>query len=193
VSRALAVARAWGVPRTLLLALLLAGSAQLAAASYVGLPAFAADIPALDLVPPAAALVLASPLVDQTPDLTLRAGRPLWQVLTLRYAASHAAGAIVVAGLCLSGWTFHRSLAVVLFLAGSALGTALLGGWFWVPMMGVSYAWLRSQQLTDVGAADVPIVAAAAASVLGGLVYVSVRAWVVRRPLRPGRCPRQPC
>lgn len=169
----LAVARAWGVPRTLLLALVLAGVVQLVATSYVGLPSFAADIPALDLVPPAAALVLAAPLVDQTPDLTLRAGRPLRQVFLLRYAATHVSGAIVVASLALTGWTTERSLAVVLFLAGSAVGVALLQSWYWVPMMGASYVWLlRSQHLDDLADADIPVAAAIAGLLIAGLVYV---------------------
>jgi len=187
VSRTLAVARAWGVPRTTLLSLLLVGSAQLVATSYVGLPSFAADIPALDLVPPAAALLLASPLVDQTPDLTLRAGRPLWQLLLLRYAATHTAGGIVVAGLALSGWSLERSLVVTLFLAGSALATALLGAWYWVPVMGCSYGWLlRSQHLDDLADADIPLAVAAAGLVLGAAVYLAAGLHRVRR----ARCPR---
>lgn len=186
MSRQLAVARAWGLPRTLLLAVLLAGSVQLVATSYVGLPSFAAEIPALDLVPPAAALVLSSPLVDQTPDLTLRAGRPLGLVLLLRYTAVHAAGAVVVASLASTAWTFERSLVVVLFLAGSALAATVLGGAFWVPVMAVSYLWLlRSQQLDDLADADVPVVVAAAGLVLAGLVYVTAGLYRVHRR----RCP----
>lgn len=181
-----AVARAWGVQRSLLLALLLGGSAQLIAASYVGLPSFTADIPALDLMPPAAALLLVSPLVDQTPELTLRAGRRLVEVLSLRYAAAHTAGAIVVASLTLSGWTLERSLAVVLFLAGSAVGAALLDGWYWVPVMGAAYAWLlRSQQLQTNADADIPIPAAAAGLVVAGVLYVAIGCYRVHRR----RCP----
>lgn len=187
MSRALAVARAWGLPRTLLLAVLLAGSVQLVATSYVGLPSFADDIPALDLVPPAAALVLASPLIDQTPELTLRAGRALGLVLLLRYTAAHAAGAIVVASLASTGWTFERSLVVVLFLAGSALSAAVLGATFWVPVMVGSYLWLlRSQQLDDLADADVPVAAVAAGLVLAGLAYVAAGLYRVHRT----RCPR---
>lgn len=183
----LAVARSWGLPRTLLLALLLAGAVQLVATSYVGLPSFAADIPALDLVPPAAALLLAAPLVDQTPDLTLRAARPLGQLLLLRYAATHAAGTIVVASLALSGWTLERSLVVVLFLAGSAVGAALLHSWYWVPVMGASYVWLlRSQNLDDLTDADIPIPAAVAGLVLAAAIYVAAGCYRVQRR----RCPR---
>ena len=193
MSRRLAVARAWGLPRTLLLAVLLAGAVQLVATSYVGLPSFADDIPALELVPPAAALVLAPPLVDQTPELTLRAGRPLWLVLLLRYAAVQAAGAVVVASLASTAWTFERSLVVVLFLAGSALGAAVLGGYQWVPVMAGSYLWLlHSQQLDDLADADAPVVVAAAGLVLAGLVYVMAGVYRVHRrrcppPARPRR------
>ena len=187
MSRRLAVARAWGLPRTLLLAAVLAGAVQLVASSYVGLPSFAADIPALDLVPPAAALLLAPPLVDQTPDLTLRAGRPLGLVLLLRYTTVQSAGAIVVVSLASTAWTFERSLVVVLFLAGSALGAAVLGGYHWVPVMAGSYLWLlRSQQLDELADADVPVVVAAAGLVLAGLVYVAAGAYRIRRR----RCPR---
>lgn len=187
MSRALAVARAWGVPRTLLLALLLGGFAQLVAASYVGLPSFTADIPALDLVPPAAALLLASSLVDQTPELTLRAGRPLVLVLLLRYAAAQAAGAIVIVSLASAGWTLERSLAVALFLAGSAVTAALLDGWYWVPVMGAGYAWLlRSQHLETSADADIPVLAAAAGLVLAGVAYVAIGCLRVHRR----RCPR---
>ena len=188
MSRALVVARAWGVPRTLLVAAALACVVQLAAASYVGLPSFSADIPALDLVPPAAALLLAGPLVEQTPALTLHAGRPLGQMLLLRYAATQAAGAVVVGSLALTGWSLERSLAVVLFLAGSAVFTALLGAWYWVPMMGGCYGWLlRSQQLDDLADADIPYAAAAAGLVIGGLAYVAAGIYRTHR----ARCPRR--
>lgn len=175
------------MPRTLLLALLLAGWAQLVATSYVGMPSFEAEIPALDLVPPAAALVLAAPLVDQTPDLTLRAGRPLGQVLLLRYVATHTAGAIVIGSLALSGWSFERSLVVVLFLAGSAVAATGLGAWHWVPMMAGSYVWLlRSQHLDDLNDADVPVAAAATALVAAGVIYVLAGLYRTHRT----RCPR---
>ncbi|MCW2851434.1 MAG: hypothetical protein JWM84_1098, partial [Nocardioides sp.] len=61
MSSRIAVLRAWGVPRTLLLAVAIAGAVQLVASTYVGLPSFAAEIPALDLAAPAAALVLTAP------------------------------------------------------------------------------------------------------------------------------------
>lgn len=186
MSEALAVARAWGVPRTLLLALLLAISVQVVATTYVGLPSFAASIPALDLVPPAAALLLGSPLVDRTPDLTLRAVRPLSRVLLLRYAAVQAAGALVVASLVLSAWTLERALVVVPFLAGAALGTAALGGWYWVPVMGGSYAWLLwVQHLDGVGEADVDVVVALTSLALAGLAYVGAGVHRVHRARGP--------
>jgi hypothetical protein len=174
------------VPQTFLLALLLSGSVQLVATSYVGLPSFAAEVPALVLVPPAAGLLLASPLVDQMPELTLRAGRPLGRVLLLRYATTQIAGAIVVASLALTGWTFERSLVVVLFLAGSAVAASALGPWHWVPVMGASYGWLlRSQHLDDLADADIPVAAAAAGLVLAGAVYVAAGCYRVHR----SRCP----
>ncbi|WP_134741116.1 hypothetical protein [Nocardioides sp. 503] len=176
------------MPRTLMLALALAGVVQLVAATYVGLPSFAAEIPALDLAPPAAALVLAAPLVDQTPDLTLRAVRPLWSVLLLRYVATQAAGALVLASLALTGWTLARSLVLVLFLAGSAVAVALVDAWFWVPVLAASYAWLwRVQHLSGSGEADVALTGVAAATVLGGLAFVAAGVWRVHRT----RCPRR--
>jgi hypothetical protein len=187
VSSRRAVLRAWGVPRTLLLAGLIALGVQLAARTYVGLPTFAAAIPVLDLVPPAAALVLAAPLVDQTPELTLRAGRPLWVVLVLRYAAVQGAGALVLASLALSPWTLARSLTVVLFLSGATVAAAALGAWYWVPVMGTSYAWLwRTQHLDDLGEADVGVLTGLGALVLAGLTHVAVGAYRVHR----ARCPR---
>jgi hypothetical protein len=187
VSSRVAVLRTWGVPRTLLMAVAIAGAVQLVASTYVGLPSFAAEIPALDLAAPAAALVLTAPLVDQTPALTVRAVRPLWQVLLLRYAAVHAAGAIVLASLALTAWTLARSLVLVLFLAGGAVAVALADAWFWVPVLGASYAWLwRVQHQSGPGEADVSVTGAGAALVLGGLAFVAAGLWRTHR----ARCPR---
>lgn len=188
MSRALAVARTWGVPRTVLVAAALGGFAQLVAASYVGLPSFAADIPALQLVPPAAALVLASPLLDQTPDLTLGAGRPLTQVLLLRYVTTQVAGGLVVASLALTGWTLERSLVVVVFLAGSASAVALTGSFYWVPVLAASYLWLlRGQHLDDAGGGEVTVVVAVVGLVLGASIYVAAGLYRVHRSRRPRR------
>ncbi|MCD4532678.1 hypothetical protein LRP67_01060 [Nocardioides sp. cx-169] len=179
--------RAWGVSRTLLFAALLSAAVQLAAATYVGLPSFEAAISTLDLVPPAAGMLLAAPLVDQTPELTLRSTRPLALLLLLRYAAVQCAGAVVLASLALTAWTLERAGVVVLFLAGSAVAAAALGGWYWVPVLGAGYAWLwRAQDLRDLADADVPLLTAAAGLGLGGLFYVAA----VGHRLRRVRCPR---
>ncbi|WP_193611154.1 hypothetical protein [Nocardioides lijunqiniae] len=187
MSSRLAVLRAWGAPRTLLTALALAGAVQLAASTYVGLPAFAAEIPALDLAAPAAALLLASPLVDQTPDLTLRAVRPLWRVLLLRYAVVQVAGTLVLVSLTLTAWTLARALVLVVFLAGSAVTVAAVDAWFWVPVLAASYAWLWWVQQRGAHGSDVALTSAVAALVLGGLVFVAAGTWRVHR----SRCPRR--
>ncbi|WP_193606727.1 hypothetical protein [Nocardioides lijunqiniae] len=185
MSSRLAVLRAWGAPRTLLTALALAGAVQLAASAYVGLPAFAAEIPALDLAAPAAALLLASPLVDQTPDLTLRAVRPLWRVLLLRYALVQACGAVVLVSLTLTAWTLSRALVLVVFLAGSAVAVAAVEAWFWVPVLAASYAWLWRAQQRGAAEDDVALTSALATLVLGGLVFVAAGTWRAHR----ARCP----
>ena len=186
VSSLRAVAHAWGLGRTLGLAVVLAAMAPIAAATYVGLPSFEAAIPVLDLVPPVAALLLAGPLVDQTPDLTLRAARPVALLLLLRYLAVQCAGAVVLASLALTAWTWERASVVVLLLAGSAVGVALLGGWYWVPMLGAGYAWLwRAQHLRNLAEADVPPVLAAGGVLLAGLAYVAVGGYRTHR----ARCP----
>jgi hypothetical protein len=187
VSSPRAVLRAWGVSRTMLLAACLAAAVQLVTATYVGLPSFEAAISTLDLAPPAAALLLTAPLVDQTPDLTVRSARPVALLLLLRYAAVQCAGGVVLASLALTAWTLERACVVVLFLAGSAVGVAVLGGWYWVPVLGAAYAWLwRAQHLRSLADADVPLLVAAGGLALGGLAYVAAGSHRVRR----ARCPR---
>lgn len=173
-SQVLTVLRVWGVLRTLLVAVVLAFVVQLVATSHVGLPTFAFSLPVLNLIPPVAGLVLAAPLVDQTPELTLRTARAVPLLLLLRYLAVQAAGVIVVASLASTAWTLGRALLVVVFLGVSALSSVLLGGWYWVPLVALAYGWLLLTQDPDHAAltgAGVP--AAVVGLLLGGGAYVA--------------------
>lgn len=181
-SRVLSVVRAWGLGVALLVALSLGGAALLAGDVYVDLPGVPDIVAVLHLFPGLVAMALAFPLVDRTPEWTLLSARGPVPLLLGRLAGVLALATLVAACVRAAGWSVAGTGVVLGFVGVAALASAVLGLWYWAPVLGLTYGWVQWPARDEAVRAG-PAWAALWLVVLlaGGAGYVLVEASRVRR------------
>lgn len=106
-------------------------------------PPFSHSLNGWSFVPPLVAIGMADPLVDRTPQLTEHATRSPATVALGRLGLAFG-GALAVAAYSSHSpggpWVAQCTVAFAAVAVGSA---ALLAGWYWVPLLPLSFAWLQ--------------------------------------------------
>lgn len=180
--RALAVLRAWGLVPALLSAAGLALLAVVAGDVYVELPVIRNKMTMLHLLPALTAMAGAFPLVDRTPGVTLQAGRAVAGLAALRVTGVAVVALPVAVALVVGGWTVGGAAAVLGFVGVAAVGAALLGLWYWAPLLLMMAAWLKLRPPYLAEAAGTDWLLLSLASLLAGAaVYIAIECWRVRR------------
>ncbi|MCX6401831.1 MAG: hypothetical protein NTX33_18110 [Propionibacteriales bacterium] len=142
-SRAPAVVRAWALGVAFLAALALGGLALLVGDVVVDLPGVRDIVFVLHMVPGLAAIALAFPLVDRTPDLTLLSATHPARLFALRFAGLVVVATPVAVCVGVAGWTAAGAGVVLGFVGVAGLFSAILGLWYWGPMLVGLYGWIR--------------------------------------------------
>ncbi len=190
-----AALRAWGIGRVVLLVGAAVLLIETTATDQFRLPTVEDRINGWALLPALVALTFAEPLVDRSPDLTEHATRSPAAIALARLAlASTGTGA--VAGYCL--FSPDGGVAATYVVAALALATAavaLVGSWFWAPLLPVAFAWLHhaAGDFPQPGSGlAMPVLAGVVAG--SGLAYIGSTISRARRADRPpGRHrPRRP-
>ena len=153
------------------------------ATDQFGLPTIEQRLNGWSLLPALVAITMAEPLVDRSPYLTEHATRSPAVIAVARLALAYA-GAGAVAGYCLlsSDGAVVASY-VVVFLSLAAFAAALLGPWYWVPLLPLSFAWLQhAAGAFPRSSFVIPAPVVVGAVVGSGLAYVAatVLRWVPR-------------
>ncbi|KAA1427880.1 hypothetical protein [Nocardioides antri] len=139
----IAALRAWGVSRVVLVVGVAVVVIETTATDQFTLPTIEDRINGWALVPALVALTLAEPLVDRSPELTEHATRSPVVIALARLALAYA-GAVVVAGYCLFSPEGGVVAAYVLTsLALASVAAALIGPWYWAPLVPITFAWLQ--------------------------------------------------
>ncbi|WP_418062298.1 hypothetical protein [Pimelobacter simplex] len=181
-SRALAVARAWGLVAALGVGVLMMLGALGTGDTPLSLPVLGNPTTVLHVMPVLGAIAVGFPLVDRWPELTLLAPSAPWRSPLLRLLGCVVASLPVVAGLVGVGWTLAGASVAVGFVGLVALAVPLLRLWYWAPMLVVLVLWarLRPASLAST-AAPVWLAIAGAALAAGGAVYVGLETARVQR------------
>lgn len=178
-----AALRAWGAGRLVLLVGAAVLLIETTATDQFGFPGIQQRINGWSLLPALVAIAMTEPLVDRSRDLTEHATRSPALVALARLALAYA-GAGAVAGYCLlsSDGAVVASY-VVVFLSLAACAAALLGPWFWVPLLPISFAWLQhAAGAFPRSSHAIPASVVVGAVVGSGLAYLAatVLRWVPR-------------
>lgn len=183
--RRVAVLRAWGLGVAAASGGILAAMTLLLGDVYIGLPMLRDQVRILHVLPGLAALVLPFPLVDRTPFLTLMTVRSPAVLSLLRLCGVVLAGLPLVAALLVVGRTLPAALVVVGFIGVAAGTCAVLGLWYWAPMLCLLVGWLQGGSGEEAFRAGWPwLVADLAVLVVGGGAYVAVESGRVRLRVR---------
>lgn len=136
--------RAWGAVRVAItfgLAVLLI---ETTATDQLTIPPFTHELNGWCFVPTLCAVALAEPLIDRSPQLTELGTRSPVTLALGRLALVYAGGG-AVAGYCWwsppdGGWVAPY---VLLFLALATVAAAVLGTWYWLPLLPLLLVWLQ--------------------------------------------------
>lgn len=184
-SRRVAVVRSWGLGVALAAGLFFAAASLLVGDVYVELPMVRDQVRILHVFPGLAAVVLPFPLVDRTSGLTLVAARSPAALALLRLGGVVLTSFPVAAALLAVGWTLPAALVVLGFIGVAATACALVGLWYWAPMLGLLVVWLQWGSREEVFTAGWPwLVADLAVLVVGGGTYVAIETARVRLRVR---------
>jgi hypothetical protein len=138
-----AALRAWGAGRVTLVCGLAVLLVETTATDQFGLPTVEDRVNGWSLLPALVALTVVEPLVDRSPQLTEHATRAPVVIALARLGLAFA-GAGAVAGYCLLSPEGGLVAAYVLTaVALAAVMVALLGPWYWVPLLPIAFAWLQ--------------------------------------------------
>ena len=135
--------RAWGLGRVALTACLAVALIETAATDQFAVPTIPDRLNGWALIPALVAFTLAEPLIDRSPQLTAHATRSPVLIAVTRLGLA-ATGTALVCGYCLlspDGEIVARWVAAG--VAVGALAVAMLGPWYWVPLLPGSFAWLQ--------------------------------------------------
>lgn len=185
LARCAAVLRAWGLVAALAAAAGLTLLALVAGDVYVDLPVMGRKLTVLHLLPVLTAMAVSFPLVDRTPDVTLQAGRSVLTISACRLVAVAVVALPVPAALVAGGWTVGGAATVLGFVGVAAVAAAVLGLWYWAPLLVAMVAWLKLRPPYLVEAAGTDwLLLSLAALVGGGAIHVAIEGWRVRRVVR---------
>lgn len=184
-TRGLAVVRAWGFVAALVATAALALLAAVAGDVYVELPVLGNKTTMLHLLPVLTAMAASFPLVDRMPGITLQAGRSVAGMSALRVIGIAVVALPVAVALVAGGWSVGGAAAVLGFVGLAAVAAALLGLWYWAPLLVVMVAWLklRPPYLAEAAGTDW-LLLSLATLLAGAVVYVAIESWRVRRVVR---------
>ena len=185
LARCAAVLRAWGLVAALGSAAALALLALVAGDVYVELPVMGRKLTVLHLLPVLTAMAVSFPLVDRTPDLTLQAGRSVLAMSVFRLVTVAVVALPVALALVAGGWPAGGAAAVLGFVGLAAVAAAVLGLWYWAPLLVAMVAWLRLRPpyLVETAGTDW-LLLSLVTLVGGGAVHVAIEGWRVRRVVR---------
>lgn len=182
----IAALRAWGALRVVLAVGLIVVWIETMAADQLDVAPFTHSLNGWTFVPPLAAIALAEPMVDRSPQLTEHGVRPSWVLACARLLLTYAGG-LAVAGYCLlsPGGTCVAQY-VVAFLAIAAVAVAVLDAWYWVPLLLLFFGWLQLAPpgFPTTSASALPSWVPAASAVVSCACYVAtteIRSELARR------------
>lgn len=142
-SRVLVVARVWGLGSALVVAFVVGCFALMVGDVFVPVPGVRDIVAVLHMVPGLAAIALAFPLIERTPDLTVLSAHSPNRLFALRFIGVVGVSLPVAVCVDLAGWSASGAAMVLGFVGLAAVASAALGIWYWGPALVLMYAWIH--------------------------------------------------